>query len=108
MVEGEKTQRVYRSGYPKYAKEHRPGPVNFSVIPQLRLLIEPEIRGELPHYPELVLDHLDDAANEQLPVDVREQHFDIAGAIVWDCMFPRGFDESGARYMKLFVEANGI
>lgn len=110
MLEGERIARSFYHDYPRIAKQLRKGPVDFSIIPKLKQLVEEVSHDDrLPRYPDIVLDHLADAANEKLPLEAREQHFDIAGAIVWNCFKDYKHTEKIVpSYIHLFQEANGV
>jgi hypothetical protein len=103
MEPGEKLQRAYYEGYLQAVQKYRKEPVDFTFIPRLRQIIANQPQTE---YHKLVLDHLDDAANENLTLVGRERHFDIAGSIVWNHM--NVTEPSITEYIYIFQEAGGI
>lgn len=109
MIDGESIARRFREGYPEYAKKLRKKPVDFTVIPQLLEHLQRfPIRHVWAQHAFLsVQQHLEDAANKQLPREIREQHFDIAGAILWQVLPPYMENRSGAWFF-IWKEAGGV
>jgi hypothetical protein len=105
MVEGETIERVYQEAYPYVAKRERKGPVDFDSIPKLIRELEQYPRSSL--YVREAIEHLKNATNTNLPVEIREQHFDIAGGIV----FPLWFEWRGNpldTFIATWKRANGV
>lgn len=106
-VEGETIERRVRQAYLEMRDDLRQGPVDYSVIGALQDLLRPFVRtNEIVN---LADRHLIDAANEALPEEIRAEHFDIAGSLVWQFMESTGhrFPE-GAAFIHTWKGANGV
>lgn len=101
-LKGEKSDRIVSPYYQEYVMEH---PVDFAVIPELLQLAQHEHLAD-------VRTHLEDAANEELPMQARVQHFDIAGSKMWNICFVESdpFCLQGvlAQFIHLWKNAGGI
>src|SRR5687768_9206409 len=89
-LEGETVQRAVSPQYPNAVKHMRTEPVDLSVCQQLiddlDNYIIPSVNMWEITFLRIAQEHLRNAMNEVLPQDVRETHFDIAGAKVWNVM----------------------
>jgi hypothetical protein len=106
LLEDETRQRWYRATYYQLAAQQRSGPVGFHLIPQMRQLL----KGHL-NKPDIAAadEHLQNAGNEDLPLFAREQHFDIAGAKVWNYFISvKGNDSILTDYMHLHMKGHGV
>lgn len=98
MIDGETVPRSYGPGYKPYAATKAPR--NFSLIPDMIELLTIHPR---PGTGTLAIEHLNNAANEDLPEDVRTEHYDIAGVHIAG---PGGKDFSHPAF-TLWVKGNG-
>jgi hypothetical protein len=106
-VEGEIIERRVRKVYLEMRDDLREGPVDYSVIGALQDLLRPFVRTN--GLVDLADRHLIDAANEELPEDVRAEHFDIAGSLVWQFMTETGHQfPEGAAFIHTWKGANGV
>jgi hypothetical protein len=107
MVDGETIQRRLSPQYEFTAQTLRKGPVDFSVCSALQEYLRPYV--EQHELPQLAYQHLVDADNEDLAEDVRTEHFDLAGSMVWQFNSLHGFSfpEMGA-FFTVWKEANGV
>ena len=87
-LEGETIQRIVSPQYHNTIKQTRTEPVDLSVCEQLIDELEQYLIPASDSWESIFLryaqEHLRNAMNESLPQDVRETHFDIAGAKVWN------------------------
>lgn len=56
----------------------------------------------------LAKDHLKDAANEDLPMEVRVHHFDIAGSLIYQSITQSENPTKGTRALTLWRSAGGL
>lgn len=106
QLPGEKIRReIHNSNY-FYAAHRRKGPVDFSVVPEMMVLVHDHVH--VPWLRSMLLDHFEDINNENLPTYVREQHFDIAGSLIWSHYRDGPRTDVLSRYIQLFSEANGV
>lgn len=101
-VEGETADRIVSSYYHENVTPH---PVDFASIPELLTLAQHE-------HLEPVREHLENAANEKLPENVRIQHFDIAGAKMWlycsTVRDPLSLHDAFTSFMTLWIQSGGV
>ena len=117
MMAGETIQRRYQAAYSKLAEASRQHPVvNLGAVEGLRLILRglpdgpewPEQDGSVIGIIEQARRHLVDAANAALPRDVRIQHLDIAGSLVWNAKDICGYEiPMFAEFMQRYVNAGG-
>jgi hypothetical protein len=99
LEEGEKLQRRVRIYYLKLYDE-KEQVRDFNVIPLLKAYTQ---HTDLK---DIIFAHLDEAANENLSTVARNQHFDIAGSIIWQTV--KGQNSVTAKALTLFMSAGGI
>ena len=108
LVEGETIQRRVKSTYLTIAEKSPPR--DFSTIPQLRnflAMIRTNNDVWRRQYIHEALTHLENAENEALPLNVRNMHFDIAGAKVWQ-LEGAPYSDPTLEYIRLFIQAKGV
>lgn len=109
LIEGENVQRRLSNQYiaRKNREDFRQNPVDFGVVAALQEYLRPYVgQHEMAQIASL---HLTDAANEDLPKDIREEHFDLAGSAVWQFnqLHRMELPEMGA-FIHVWRQAGGV
>jgi hypothetical protein len=119
MLPQETIPRRYKHGYLAIVAQERIKPVDLERANNLydRLLTFTSLTPPFPSSYRAVLcdeakEHMLNAMNPDLPLQTREQHFDIAGSKVWECYWgaPRrtAIEEGFIEWMNMWREAGGI
>lgn len=113
LLPGETIRRRYNRQYPRIIAHLRSeqGSVDFGVCNELKSILVDKMFLFTGWQREMLHDafaHISDAMNEDLPLHVRETHFDIAGSLVYNAFNGYGMSGELFEWVTIWSEAGGF